>query len=100
MEYELRRNRIRSGRVEEFLQAWVDQVPPLRRRFGFELVGAWVVDESEELVWILSYDGPEGFEAADARYYASAERAALDPDPAQWFETSEAVRMSPLLLGD
>jgi hypothetical protein len=98
MECELRRNRIRAGHVDECLRAWVDQVPALRRRFGFELVGAWFIDGSGELVWILGYDGPDGFEAADARYYASAERAALDPDPAQWFETSESVRMRPLPL--
>jgi hypothetical protein len=55
---------------------------------------------SEELVWILGYQGPDGFDAADARYYASAERAALEPDPAQWFEASEAVRMRPLALGE
>jgi hypothetical protein len=83
--------------MEEFLQAWVEQVPPLRRQFGFELVGAWVADESDELVWILRYDGPDGFEAADARYYDSAQRAALDPDPAQWFESSAAMRIRPIL---
>ena len=99
MEWELRRTRIRSGCVDECLRAWLDQVPDLRRRFGFELVGAWMVDGSEELVWILSYDGADGFDAADARYYASVERAALDPDPAQWFEASEAQRMRRLPLG-
>ena len=79
--------------MDEFLRAWVDQVPPLRRQFGFELVGAWVVDESDELIWILGYDGPDGFEAADTRYYDSSERRRLNPDPAQWFESSAVVRI-------
>ena len=100
MECELRRNRIRSGCVDECLRAWIGQVPALRRRFEFEVLGAWFVANSEELVWILGYEGPDGFDAADARYYASAERAALEPVPAQWFETSEALRMRPLTLGE
>ena len=97
MEFELRRNRIRAGFMDEFLEAWLGGVVPLRRRFGFTVVGAWVVDDADELVWILRYDGRDGFDRADARYYSSPERAALDPDPAQWFESSESVRMRPVL---
>ena len=63
-------------------------------------VGAWVADDKDEFVWILSYDGPDGFDAADARYYASPARAALDPDPAQWFETVEHVRLRAILPTD
>lgn len=100
MEYELRRNRIRSGEMDDFLDAWIAQVAPLRRRFGFGLFGAWVVDDKNEFVWILSYDGPDGFDAADARYYASTDRAALDPDPAQWMETVEHVRLRTILPTD
>ena len=85
--------------MDEFLRAWVDQVPHLRRQFGFELVGAWVVDGSDEFIWIVGYDGPGGFEAADTRYYDSSERAALNPDPAQWFESSAAMRIRPILPG-
>jgi hypothetical protein len=101
MEYELRRNRIRAGATDDFLAAWLPQVPPLRRRFGFRFVGAWVGradDDRDELVWILGYDGDDGFDAADARYYASPERAAFAPDPAQWFETSDHVRLRSVLM--
>ena len=97
MELELRRNRIRARCMDEFLDAWLRGVVPLRRRFGFTLVGAWVVEDADELVWILGYDGADGFDHADRRYYSSPERAALDPDPAQWFESSEGVRIRPVL---
>jgi hypothetical protein len=33
-------------------------------------------------VWIVSYDGPGGWEAASKAYYDSPERKAIDPDPA------------------
>ena len=96
MELELRRNGIRAGCIDEFLKAWLHGVVPLRRRFGFTFLGAWVVEETDEPVWILGYDGSDGFVNADRRYYASPERVALDPDPAQWFVSSEAVRLRQL----
>ena len=34
-------------------------------------------------IWLLGYDGPDGIEAANASYYDSPERAALDPNPAR-----------------
>jgi hypothetical protein len=83
--------------VNEFLDAWLRSVVPLRRRFGFTFVGAWLVEGADELVWILGYDGVDGFGDADHRYYASPERGALDPDPAQWFESSERVRLRQVL---
>ena len=89
MEYQLRRSRIKPGRMAEFLDAWLAGVYPLRKRFGFRFVGAWVVEAADEFVWILGYEGPEGFAAADARYYASAEWAAERPNPAQLIAASE-----------
>jgi len=83
VEYQLRRSRIKPGHMREFLDAWLAGVYPLRKRFGFRFIGAWVAEGTDELVWILGYDGPEGFAAADARYYASPERAAVQPDPAR-----------------
>jgi hypothetical protein len=42
-----------------------------------------VVEESSEFVWVIAYGGEGTFAEADAAYYASPERAALDPDPAR-----------------
>jgi hypothetical protein len=100
MEYELRRNRIEDGHIHDCVDAWLRGVVPLRRGFGFRFEGAWIAEGTSELVWILGYEGPDGFDAADARYYASAERARLDPDPAQWFISADAVRIRRILPGD
>ena len=97
MEYELRRNRIMTGHVDEAIEAWLSGVVPLRRRFGFSVGGAWIVEATGELVWILGYDGPDSFDVADERYYASPERAALEPDPARWFESSHSERVRSLV---
>jgi hypothetical protein len=86
MEYQLRQYRIRDGQMDEFVDAWLRGVYPLRRKFGFTFVGAWRVDGADEFVWILGYDGPDGFAAADRRYYASTERKTMSPDPAALIE--------------
>ena len=50
-------------------------------------------------VWVVSYDGAEGFAARDAEYYCSAARAALDADPARHIAASDTRMLSPLALG-
>ncbi len=89
MEYQLRRFRIASGKLDEFIYAWKAGVVPLRERFGFQIHGAWSIEESNEFVWVISYDGPAGFDAADAAYYASEERRRLSPDPAEHITSAE-----------
>jgi hypothetical protein len=42
-----------------------------------------LVHGSDEFVWLLEHEDPRSFEAAEAAYYASAERQAVSPDPAR-----------------
>ncbi|HVD31555.1 MAG TPA: NIPSNAP family protein [Methylomirabilota bacterium] len=97
MEYQLRHYRIRAGHMDQFVDAWVRGVYPLRRRFGFTFAGAWRVEGSDEFVWIIGYDGPEGFAAADEKYYASDERKRISPDPAQFIEAPLNLMMRSVL---
>jgi hypothetical protein len=83
MELVLRIYTIKPGELEEWIAEWREHVLPLRRRLGFEVLGAWVSEETSTFTWLLGYDGPDGIEAANAAYYDSPERAALDPDPAR-----------------
>ena len=94
MDYQLRRYRIRRDAMESFLNAWTSGVVPLREQFGFVLHGAWVIDDTNEFVWII---GHEDFIAVDSAYYDSAERAALDPDPAQYIEEGQQTMMRRVL---
>jgi hypothetical protein len=75
------------------MPAWIDEwqrlIAPLRRRHGFEVVGSWTVAGDDRFIWILRYDGPKSWEDADAAYYASSERAAMQPDPARHIAKSE-----------
>jgi hypothetical protein len=91
IEYQLRIYRLHPGALPAFLDVWHHDVVPLRRKCGFEVVGAWQDAAHDEFVWMISYDGPDGIAAADARYYVSPERRAVPParDPAQFIASRE-----------
>ena len=44
----------------------MEGVYPLRLKHGFTIDNAWVTQERNEFLWILSYDGPEDWEPKDA----------------------------------
>jgi hypothetical protein len=90
VEYRLRDYQVRPGELEEWLAEWREQVYPLRLARGFEVVGAWVGREENRFVWIIGHDD---FQAANDAYYASPERAAMDPDPARHLARVEETRL-------
>lgn len=47
MEYQLRDYQIRPGELEQWVEEWKKMVCPLRTSFGFAVVGAWTIEESE-----------------------------------------------------
>ncbi|MHB8630938.1 MAG: antibiotic biosynthesis monooxygenase family protein [Candidatus Limnocylindria bacterium] len=81
---QLREYTIKPGQLDRFADAWRSGVRPLREQQGFVIEGAWTIPSEEHFVWIVSYDGPDGWDAADRAYYGSPERTALDPDPASF----------------
>jgi len=89
MQWELRLYRAKDGELDAFVREWRQHVLPLRRAKGFDVLGPWVAEDGR-FVWIL---GHEDLAAADAAYYASPERAAVDPDPARHLEEATHVRM-------
>jgi hypothetical protein len=96
---QLRDYRIRAGELERFVEEWRAGVAPLRRAAGFEVRGAWTVPDEGRFVWLLVHPGGwEAFAKADAAYYASPERASLEPDPARLIEEQRNVRLSEVEL--
>jgi len=79
---QLRDYTIKQGQLEDFVSAWSKGVRPLRQKRGFVIEGAWKIRTEERFVWVVSYDGADGWEAANKAYYDSPERKAMDPDPA------------------
>ena len=98
-QWQLRDYQIAPGRLDDFVTAWEQGVLPLRRAAGFE-VQAWTVPGESRFVWLLAYDGPDSFAAADEAYYAAPARTALDPDPAQWIVDQRTLMLEPVVAGD
>ncbi|HEV8516392.1 MAG TPA: NIPSNAP family protein [Candidatus Limnocylindrales bacterium] len=95
-ELQLRIYRTEPGRLADFVDGWRRGVAPLRERFGFRVEAAWASLEDDTFAWLVSYEGEDGFAAADARYYASPERAALSPDPARLLAETRTLFVRPV----
>jgi NIPSNAP len=82
-EYQLRIYQIAAGSMTEFIAGWRKHIVPSREAFGFKVVDAWVNDSTREFVWLVRWDGPDGYAAADRAYYESPIRrdVAWDPTP-------------------
>jgi hypothetical protein len=94
---QLRDYRIRTGELDRFVEAWQARLAPLRRASGFTIPGAWTVPEEDRFIWLLEHPGDwEAFAEADAAYYASPERRAIDPDPAALIDDQRTLRLSPV----
>jgi NIPSNAP len=85
---ELRVYTVRPGAMEAWVAEWREHVYPLREKLGFRIPAAWVIEAENRFVWLLEYDGDE-YETANAAYYTSAERQALDPDPTRHLSATE-----------
>jgi hypothetical protein len=89
MATQLRIYDIDPGHLDEFVAAWVGGVRPLRLAHGFRVRG-WTVPGADRFIWLLTCAGSQReFDARDAAYYASPDRATLDPDPARWIRATE-----------
>jgi hypothetical protein len=89
MKYQLRIYAVKPGEMDEWLAEWAGRIRPLRAKFGFNVIGAWTIEGESRFVWILGYAGSLAWEEADCRYYASPERASLEPDPARHLAGTE-----------
>jgi len=57
--------------------------------FRVQLHGARSIEESGEFVWVISYDGTEGLNVADAACHISEECRLLSSDPAEHTASAE-----------
>lgn len=90
MRFQLRTYRVKPGLMDEWLESFATGALPVRRQFGFSVLGPWVVRDEDRFIWIV---GHEDFEAADKAYYESPERAALDPPPTHYLDEVVTVMM-------
>ena len=99
MTWQLREYTVKPGQMQAWIEEWRAKVVPLRRKHGFQVLGAWTVDGTDRFVWIIRHDGPQSWEEADAGYYSSPERKAIDPDPARHLSETTARLMTEVSPG-
>ena len=90
MEYQLRIYEVKAGEMDTFLGIF-PAVVEARRAVGFDVVGAWMVPDDNQFIWIVGAE--DGIETTSERYYASEERRAIEPEPAKLLETIDTRAM-------
>lgn len=83
MTTQLRIYTINRGQLQQFTQEWKEKVLPLRVEHGFQIEAAWIVESTNQFVWVISYQGSEDWQAKEEAYYASTARTAMEPNPAR-----------------
>ena len=87
---QLRRYDLPAEVVDEFLAWWRDLLVPAREAFGFSIEFAYLVPEKNEFVWATSVEGDrKQFEAVEAAWMASPERAEIFGDRKPWFSHAD-----------
>lgn len=71
---QLRRYQISAGEMDAFVEWW-PSILPARKRYGFDVLFAFVDESTNQFVWAVSHDGD--FDTAEKTYLASPERAAV-----------------------
>jgi NIPSNAP len=97
VETQLRDYQIRPGHMDDWIAGWRSSVVPLRTRAGFVVLGAWVDRPHDRFVWVVGYEGADGFEAADARYHAMPERLSVEPEPSDFIAQASLDMVSAAL---
>jgi hypothetical protein len=87
VQYQLRIYQVKAGRMEDWIEKWRSEVLPVRHRFGFSVLGPWTVRDEDRFVWIVGHDN---FSEANAAFYASPERTAIEPQIPEYLEKTEA----------
>lgn len=90
MEYQLRIYEVKAGEMDTLLGIF-PAVVRARRAVGFDVVGAWMVPDDNQFIWIVGAE--DGIETTSERYYASEERRAIEPEPAKLLKTIDTRTM-------
>ncbi len=88
-EYQLRIYHMKPGTMAEFVEGWRKHIVPIREQLGFKVLYAFEHEQNNEFIWLLSYEGPEGYAAADAAYHTSDARKNITWNPTLYIENSE-----------
>ena len=97
MTIQLRMDKINRGSLQVFAKEWKEKVLPLRMKHGFQIHGAWTIEETNQFAWLISYEGRESWETKESAYYSSINRKTMEPNPARLISRSEQYYVDSIL---
>ena len=97
MAIQLRLYTINNGCLHLFAQEWKELVLPLRLEHCFRILGAWIIEETNQFAWLMGFEGQESWEEKEMTYYNSAKRKAMEPNPARLIARSEEYFVDTIL---
>ncbi len=90
MPAQLRIYDIKPGRMAEFLELFEMEVEPARMAHGFDVIGPWIDEDTNQFVWIASYDGVVPWDEIEQRYRESPQRHNLSRDPMDFIDSVDS----------
>ena len=96
MNSQLRIYDLKPGTMEEFAAQVDKEILPIRLDHGFRRSGPWMVEETNQYVWIVHYDGDETFEEAERRYYADPRHGERSFVPMDYIDRIDARMLTAL----
>jgi len=86
---QLRIYTLRPAVAHEWVRLFRQHLVPLREQHGFSVDCAYLAEDGGRFTWVTSHDCPDGWEAAEAAYYASPERSAIPFSPGDYIEAHD-----------
>ena len=76
---ELRTYTVNGGMLDSYLELFNKQIVPNHRKYGIQIIGAWVDRRQNEVTWIRTFSSREDRKAKLDIYEASRERDDVFP---------------------
>ncbi len=97
MTTQLRIYTINRGSLHLFAKEWEEKVLPLRIEHGFQIHGAWTIEDTNQFAWLISWEGQESWDAKENAYYSSTNRRSMEPNPARLISRQEQYDVESVL---
>lgn len=94
---QMRTYTLKPGTLSRWTTIWQEQIKPIREGLGFTVPAAWTVEEKNQFIWLMAYDGPEDWVHLDQAFHDSPERKKMTPDPAALIEKIETCFLQPVV---
>jgi hypothetical protein len=76
---EMRTYTVKDGMMDSYLELYNRQIVPNHRKYGIDVLGAWVDRQKNQVVWIRTFASSEERKAKLDIYEVSPERDAVFP---------------------